>query len=132
MHRWTVDTPTALTFEDVTQVNVRLVGGTVAVLASDDAPALAVSELSGRPLQVSLEDGTLTVSYESLSWDGLLGFLKPRKDSAAVTITVPGRCPIQLGVLSASAIVSGLHAGAEVKGYQWERNKRVGDADCKV
>jgi Putative adhesin len=116
MTRWTVDAPTALEFGDVTEVNVRLIGGTVAVLASDDPPALAVSELSGRPLQVSHEDGILTVSYESLSWDGLLGFLKPRKDSAAVTITVPDGCPIQLGVLSASAVVAGLHAGAAVKG----------------
>ncbi len=126
MTRWTVDAPTTLDFDDVTELNVRLVGGTVAVLASDDrrpSPAgaipratLAVSELSGRPLQVTHEDGALTVSYESLSWDGLLAFLKPRKDSAAVTITVPADCPIQLGVLSASAVVTGLHAGAAVKG----------------
>jgi hypothetical protein len=116
MARWTVDAPTALEFDDVTELNVRLMGGTVAVLASDDRPSLAVTELSGRPLQVGYEDGILTVAYESLSWDGLLGFLKPRKDSVAVTITVPAGCPIQLGVLSASAVVTGLHAGAAVKG----------------
>ena len=116
MTRWTVDGPTTLEFDDVTALHVRLIAGTVAVLASDDKPALAVSDLSGRPLQVSHEDGVLTVSYESLSWDGLLGFLKPRKDSVAVTITVPAECPIQLGVLSASAIVSGLRSGASIKG----------------
>jgi hypothetical protein len=126
MTRWTVDAPTALDFDDVTELNVRLIGGTVAVLASEDwqpspGPStphatLAVSELSGRPLLLSHTDGILTVSYESLSWDGLLGFLKPRKDSATVTITVPADCPIQLGVLSASAVVAGLHAGAAVKG----------------
>ena len=116
MTRWTVDAPTTLEFDDVTALRVRLIAGTVAVLASDDKPALAVSDLSGRPLQVSHEDGVLTVSYESLSWDGLLGFLKPRKDSVALTITVPADCPIQLGVLSASAVVTGLRAGAAVKG----------------
>jgi DUF4097 and DUF4098 domain-containing protein YvlB len=86
------------------------------VLASDEAPSLVVTELRGRPLQVSHVDGTLTISYESLSWDGLLGLLKPRNDMAAVTVTVPADCPIQLGVLSASAVVSGLSAGAAVKG----------------
>jgi hypothetical protein len=140
MTQWTVHAPTALAFDDVTELNVRLIDGTVAVLASDDRQpspegtlrspggtppdppastrraALAVSELSGRPLQVSHADGILTVSYESLSWDGLLGLLKPRKDRAVVTITVPADCPIQLGVLSASAVVAGLHAGAAVKG----------------
>jgi hypothetical protein len=121
MSHWTVAAPTALDFDDVTELNVRLIGGTVAVLASEDRlssphATLAVSEVSGRPLQVSHSDGLLTVSYESLSWDGLFGFLKPRKDSAEVTITVPADCPIQLGVLSASAVVAGLHAGAAVKG----------------
>ena len=116
MTRWTVDAPTTLEFDDVTALHVRLIAGTVAVLASDDAPSLVVSDLSGRPLQVSVEDGVLTVSYEQLSWDGLLQFLKPRKDSAAVTLTVPAECRIQLGVLSASAIVSGLRSGASIKG----------------
>jgi hypothetical protein len=129
MTRWTVDAPTALGLDDVTELSVRLIGGTVAVLASDDRQpspegttpgtpraTLAVSELSGRPLLVTHEEGVLTVSYESLSWDGLLRLLKPGKDSAAVTITVPADCPIQLGVLSASAVVAGLHAGAAVKG----------------
>jgi hypothetical protein len=115
MTRWTVAAPTVLDFDDVTQLNVRLIGGTVAVLASDDQSGLAVTELTGRPLQVSHEDGVLTVSYESLTWEGLLGLLKPRKDNAIITITVPAECPIQLGVLSASAVVTGLHAGAAVK-----------------
>jgi hypothetical protein len=129
MTRWTVNAPTALGLDDVTELSVRLIGGTVAVLASDDRQpspegttsrtpraTLAVTELSGRPLLVTHEEGVLTVSYESLSWDGLLRLLKPGKDSAAVTITVPADCPIQLGVLSASAVVAGLHAGAAVKG----------------
>src|ERR1700744_2199667 len=97
MTHWTVDAPTALEFDVVTELNVRLIGGTVAVLASAEresspgqaAPrtpraSLAVPELSGRPLQGSHSDGLLTVSYESRSWDGVLGFLKPRKDRAVV------------------------------------------------
>jgi hypothetical protein len=116
MPSWTVDAPKRLDFDDVTALNVRLMAGSVAVLASDDRPSMVVTELNGRPLQVTQEGGELTISYESLSWDGLLGFLKPRHDSVAVTITVPADCPIQLGVLSASAIVSGLRSGAAVRG----------------
>jgi hypothetical protein len=133
MARWTVDAPTTLQFDDVTALNVRLIAGTVAVLASDK-PSLVVSDLTGRPLQVSLEDGVLTVSYESLSWDGLLGFLKPRKDSTAVTITVPAGCPIQLGVLSASAVVSGLRSGASIKGMSGDitLDGVTGDVDAET
>ena len=97
MTSWTVDAPTALEFDDVTELNVRLMAGTVAVLVSDERPSLVVSEMSGRPFVVNHEGGALTISYESLSWEGLLSLLKPRKDNAAVTIMVPTRCPIQLG-----------------------------------
>ena len=116
MPSWTVDAPKRLDFDDVTALNVRLMAGSVAVLASDDRPSMTVTELKGRPLQVTQEGGELTISYESLTWEGILGFLKPKHDSVAVTIIVPADCPIQLGVLSASAIVSGLRSGAAVKG----------------
>src|ERR1700733_12481889 len=36
MTRWTVDAPTTMEFDDVTALHVRLIAGTVAVLASDD------------------------------------------------------------------------------------------------
>jgi putative adhesin len=120
MPSWIVDAPERLDFDDVTALNVRLMAGSVAVLASDDRPSMVVTELKGRPLQVTQQAGELTISYESLSWEGLLGFLKPRYDSVAVTITVPADCPIQLGVLSASAVVSGLRSGAAVKGMSGE------------
>lgn len=116
MASWTVDTPVNLDFDDVTELKVRLIGGTVAVLATDDRPALTVSEIKGRPLQVEHSSGKLTVSYDTLTWERLLDFLKPLHDSASVTVTVPAGCPIQLGVVSASALVSGLTAGASIKG----------------
>jgi Putative adhesin len=120
MPSWTVDAPKRLDFDGVTALNVRLMAGSVAVLASDDRPSVTVTELKGRPLLLTQEGGELTVSYESLTWEGLLSFLKPKNDKVAVTITVPADCPIQLGVLSASAIVSGLRSGAAVKGMSGE------------
>jgi len=116
MPRWTVDTPTSLDFDDVTALQVRLIAGTVAVMATNDKPSVLVTDISGRPLQVGHDDGTLTIAYETLSWEGLLDWLMPLRDSAAVTVTVPADCPIQLGVVTASAVVCGLSSGASVKG----------------
>jgi hypothetical protein len=118
MTSWTVDAPTSLDFDDVTALRVRLVAGDVAVIASDDRPSLIVTGITGRPLRVGHEDGTLTVAYddERLSWERLLDWLKPTRDSASVTVTVPANCPVQLGVVSASAVVCGVSAGASVKG----------------
>jgi hypothetical protein len=118
MPHWTVDAPTSLDFDTVSALRVRLIAGTVAVVATGDRPSVVVSDISGRPLQVSHEDGTLTIAYdyEKLSWERLLDWLKPLHDTAAVAVTVPADCPIQLGVVSASAVVCGLGSGASVKG----------------
>ena len=89
MPRWTVDAPRNLDFDDVTALQVRLIAGTVAVMATDDTPSVLVSEINGRPLQVGYDDGTLTIAYEALSWERLLDWLKPLHDTAAVTVTVP-------------------------------------------
>ena len=120
MPHWTVDAPVSLDFDDVTALQVRLIDGTVAVLATDDKPSVVVSNVGGRPLQVSHEAGTLTIGYEALSWERLLDWLKPVHDVAAITVTVPADCPIQLGVVSAAAVVSGLSSGAAVKGVSGE------------
>ncbi len=115
MTRWTIDAPTTLDFDGVAALRVRIISGSVAVLSTDERPCLDVANLSGQPLLVSHEAGILTVTYEDLTWDGLLGWLRPQRHSAAITITVPKDCPTQLGVVSASAIVSGISAKTSVK-----------------
>jgi hypothetical protein len=121
MPHWTVDAPASLDFDAVTALRVRLIAGSVAVMATGDRPSVVVSDISGRPLQIGQEDdGTLTIAYEKLSWERLLDWLNPLHDTAAVTVTVPADCPVQLGVVSASAVVCGLSAGASVKGVSGE------------
>ncbi len=50
---WTVDRPTTMEFNGVTALRVRLVGGSVAVLATEGTSSLEVSALEGDPLQVT-------------------------------------------------------------------------------
>jgi hypothetical protein len=115
MTRWTVDAPTTLDFDGIVALRVRAISGSVAVLSTDERPCLDIASVSGQPLLVSHEAGVLTVSYQDLTWEGLLGWLRPQRHSAAITITVPKDCPTQLGVVSASAIVSGISAKTSVK-----------------
>jgi hypothetical protein len=110
-----VDTPTTLDFDQVTALRVRAISGSVAVLSTDERACLDIDSISGQPLLVSHSDGVLTVSYEDLTWDGLLGWLRPQRHSAAITVTVPKDCPVQLGVVNAGAIVSGIGATTSVK-----------------
>jgi hypothetical protein len=115
MPQWTVDAPTRFAFDDVTALRVRAIAGSVAVLATSEAPALDITSISGQPLVVSHDDGVLTISYEDLTWDGLLEWLRPRVHSAEMTVTVPRDCPAQVGVVAANAVVSGVTARTSVR-----------------
>jgi hypothetical protein len=87
----------------------------VAVLATDGKPTLNVAHVDGDPLHVTYEDGILTVTHENLTWEGLLKWLRPQRHSASVTVMVPRKCPTQLGVVSATAVLSGVSGRASVK-----------------
>lgn len=115
MSQWTVDSPTTVEFDGVAALRVRVISGTVAVLSTDDRPRLDVARLAGQPLLIKHEAGILTVTYPDLTWDGLLGWLRPQAHSAAITIMVPRECPTQLGVVNADAVVSGISATTSVK-----------------
>jgi hypothetical protein len=115
MAQWTIETPTSLEFDDVTGLRVRLISGSVAVLATDGKPSLDVSSIEGDPLTVTYEGGVLTIAHENLTWEGLLKWLRPHRHSATVTVTVPRKCPTQVGVVSATAVVSGISSRASVK-----------------
>ncbi|CAM5482027.1 hypothetical protein SVIOM342S_10451 [Streptomyces violaceorubidus] len=63
-------------------------------------------------------DGVLTVAYEDLPWKGFLKWLdrKGWRRSAAVSLAVPTGTRVEVGAVSATAVVSGLDGPAEVKG----------------
>ncbi|MFJ9592984.1 DUF4097 family beta strand repeat-containing protein [Streptomyces virginiae] len=133
---WHFAEPQKLTFEEpVTELRVRVVSGTVNVVAAEEGPArLEVTEVDGPPLYVVQEDGVLTVSYEDLPWNGSQGLKqwfedKPWKNwsgssarrkvwerRAAVTLTVPASTRVHVATVDATAFVSGISAATDVKG----------------
>ena len=116
MGTWTLDHPDKLTFDEVHRVLVKTVEGSVSVVGSDDQPTLELSELSGEPLRVQHDGGTLTIDYERpwrpwpLAW--LTGGAQRRK--AVLTLAVPRDCRVELKVVSASLMVGGLQAQVDV------------------
>src|ERR1700739_4972952 len=112
MARWRIAAPTSQGLEDATGLRVRPIPGSVALLPPDGTPSLDVANVSGDPLDVTYEDGVLTITHENLTWEGLLKWLRPQRPSAAVTVTVPRNCPVQVGVVSATAVLSAISARA--------------------
>ena len=131
---WTIEAPTSLDFDDVTELRVRLIAGSVAVLATTGKPSLEVSSVEGDPLTVTYEDGVLTVAHENLNWEGLLKWLRPQRHAATVTVSVPRKCRAQVGVVSATAVMSGISARASVKSVSGEitLDGVTGDVDANT
>jgi hypothetical protein len=117
---WTVSEPQKLVFDgDVDTLHVRIVNGAVNVVGVDEGAArLEVSELEGPPLIVGHKGGTLTVTYEDLPWKGLMKFFdrKGWQRNAVVSIAVPQRTTVTVGVVGASAVVSGITDRTAVRG----------------
>ncbi|MEU8970334.1 DUF4097 family beta strand repeat-containing protein [Streptomyces monashensis] len=120
MPEWSVTEPRKLTFDSrVSDLRVRLVSGTVNVVGTEESSArLEISEIKGPPLVVTEEDGRLTVTYEDLPWKGFLKWLdrKGWRRSAVVSLAVPADTRVEVGVVDADAIVSGIRGPAAVKG----------------
>lgn len=121
-HRPTqVNSPRTLEItEPFDAVTVRLVNGTVNVVGTtDDGPArVEISELHGPPLTVSCTHGTLSVAYDDLPWKGFLKFFdrKGWNRSAVVSVTVPAATRVEVGVVGAAAMVSGITGRTDVRG----------------
>lgn len=67
---------------------------------------------------VTQRDGTLTVTYEDLPWKGFLAWLDPkgRHRSAVVSLAVPAGTRVEVGVVGAAAVLSGIEGPSVVKG----------------
>ncbi|MER7622701.1 DUF4097 family beta strand repeat-containing protein [Streptomyces sp. NPDC126503] len=120
MTEWSVTEPTKLTpAGPVTRLQVRVVNGAVNVVGTEEATArVEVSEIEGPPLIVSQEGSTLTVSYEDLHWKGILKWLDRRgmRRRAVVSVAVPAGVDVEVGVVGAEAVVSGIRGRTEVRG----------------
>lgn len=120
MSEWSVAEPRKLTFDEpVSDLHVRVVNGTVNVVGTDEGSArLEISEIDGPPLVVTQENGTLTVAYEDLPWKGFLKWLdrKGWRRSVVVSLAVPASTRVEVGVVGAAAVVSGISGPSVVRG----------------
>lgn len=137
MGRWSLDEPGSVSLEKLDQIKVRIVAGHVDVLASDEAPRLELSGVEGPPLVVSQEGGSLTVTYEDLTWEGLSQWLRPRPRShfqrrCLLTITVPAQCAVEAETVSAGMVISGIGATTRVRSVSGDSILDSVDGEVRV
>ncbi|MEU1309687.1 DUF4097 family beta strand repeat-containing protein [Streptomyces cinnamoneus] len=116
---WSIAAPQKLTFEEpVTALKVSVAGGTVNVVGTGSGPArLELSEIDGPPLAVSLDGGALTVGYDDLPKNFLKWLDRATwKRRVTVTLTVPAATRVEVAVVGADAVVSGISGPTDLKG----------------
>ncbi|MFC7919362.1 DUF4097 family beta strand repeat-containing protein [Streptomyces cinereoruber] len=120
MTEWSVTEPTKLAPADpVTRLRIRIVNGAVNVVGTDeDSVRVEISEVDGPPLLVSQDGSTLTVGYEDLQWKHVLKLFdrKEYRRRAVVSVAVPAGVDVEVGVVGAEAVVSGIRGRTEVRG----------------
>ncbi len=119
MPTWEINSPQKLSFEDVRVLRLRTIRGNVHVVGTDGPARLEVTGVRGRGLKVRHEDGALQVGYDD--WrvpKGFLSWLLKRRAwrrRAVISAAVPRDCLADLGVISASVVVSGLRERVDVR-----------------
>ncbi|HWU46241.1 MAG TPA: DUF4097 family beta strand repeat-containing protein [Humibacter sp.] len=103
--------------EVVRKLKVALIAGQVDVIGHDEPGArVEVHSVSGKELKVSIEGDELEVDHPQLRWDNFIDVFRSwnGKARADVSILVPRDVALKLGVVSASALVSGLTTDAKL------------------
>ncbi|AMB60197.1 DUF4097 family beta strand repeat-containing protein [Microterricola viridarii] len=103
--------------ELVRKLKVSLIGGKIDVLAHDEPGArVEVHSVTSKELKVEIDGDTLEIDHPQLRWDNFIDAFKGFKGSAKaeVSVLVPRDVAVKLGVVSASALVSGFATDAKV------------------
>lgn len=116
----TVAEPEKFVFDEpVDTLCVRIVNGAVNVVGIEDGPArVEVTEIDGPPLKIYRRGSTLTVTYDDLPWKGFLKWLdrKGWQRHAVVSLAVPQHTAVEVGVVGAGAVISGISGATSVQG----------------
>lgn len=124
MARWTIDQPTTQTLDGIVALRVRIIGGHVNILPTDDPVTFEITDIVGEPVTVNQEAGILTIHYEDLTGQGFLDRLKPIQLSnyknvgtrkATVNLRIPADCPVEVSTATAPVVIAGLRSRTNVK-----------------
>jgi DUF4097 and DUF4098 domain-containing protein YvlB len=115
--KWLVDGEKTIDLGPITTMKVSLIAGQVDIVAHDEPTTrVEIHSTKGKPLKVVCVDGHLEIDHPQLSWDNFIDVFKSFWGTARadVSVLVPRDVALKLGVVGASALVSGLHSDSSV------------------
>lgn len=121
--KWLVDGAKIIDVHEVRTLKVGLVAGQVDIVGHDEPGArVEVHSVDGKPIKISIEGDVLEVDHPQLNWENFIDVFKYFRGHARaeVSILVPRNVELKLGVISASAVVSGIRKGGKISSVSGE------------
>jgi DUF4097 and DUF4098 domain-containing protein YvlB len=115
--KWLVDGEKIIDIDMVRKLKVGLVAGQVNIIGHDEPGArVEVHSVSGRDIKVTIDGDTLEIDHPQLRWDNFIDVFKSFSGTAKahLSITVPRDVALKFGVVSASALITGLTEDASI------------------
>ncbi|MGO4592415.1 DUF4097 domain-containing protein [Leifsonia sp. 2TAF2] len=103
--------------EVVRALKVGFIGGQIDIVGHDEPGArIEVHSVAGRDLKIVIDGDRLEIDHPQLRWDNFIEVFKSMRSSARadVSVLVPRDVELKLGVISATALISGLHTDARL------------------
>lgn len=104
--------------EDVRKLKIGLVGGQIDVVAHDEPGVrIEVHSVTIKDLRIEADGSSVEIDHAQLRWDNFLEAFRnfgSGGPKAEISVAVPRHLALNLGVVSASALVSGLETDAKL------------------
>jgi hypothetical protein len=104
--------------EDVRKLKVGLIGGQIDVIAHDEPGArIEVHAVTIKDLRIEVTGDVVEIDHPQLRWDNFLEVFRnfgSGGPKAEISVAVPRSVALTLGVVSASALVSGIRSDAKL------------------
>jgi DUF4097 and DUF4098 domain-containing protein YvlB len=115
--KWLIDGEKIIDLENIHKLKVALIAGQVNIIGHDEPGVrVEVHSVSGRELKVTVDGDTLEIDHPQLRWDNFIDVFKSFNGSARahISVMVPRDVALKFGVVSASALITGLTEDASI------------------
>jgi DUF4097 and DUF4098 domain-containing protein YvlB len=103
--------------ELVRSLKIGFIGGQIDVIAHDEPGArVEVHSVTGRDLKITVDGDQLEIDHPQLRWDNFIEVFKSMRTNgkADVSVLVPRDVALKFGMISATALISGLRTNAKL------------------
>lgn len=115
--KWIVNEPKVLDLGPITRLKVGLIRGQVNIVGHDEPTTrVEIHSVKGKDLMVTLDGDSLEIDHPQLRWDNFIEVFTSFRGTASadISVLVPRELALKFGVVSSTALISGITGDAKI------------------